>query len=597
MLGMSKNMSNRQLAHLLRQMAAAHELNENDFFKVRAYQNAAASIEHASQSIRDIWEEGKLEDIPGVGKAIAEYLDELFRTGRIKHFEAEAKKLPLGMFALLGVPKVGAKSAYKLAKAFGLSDPATARSKLLAATKRGQVAELEGFGEGSQTQLIAALEAEAVKPKAALIRLLQPEAEGLANQVREYLEQSEAVLETEYLGSLRRRAATIGDVDLVVKTDRPDAVMDHLKKFPQLKKIISSGSTTTMFQHESGRQVDVKTGSPADWGSLLQHYTGSKLHNIALRKYALNKGYSLSEYGIKIKGKLKHFESEAKFYSALGMDYIEPEMREDTGEIAAALAGKLPKLVTVSDIKGDFHIHTPIEIATSHDQGSSSVQELLSSAIERGYQYLGFSDHNPKLKDLSLTKKLELIKRRNEVIEQEVSSFEKSVKKKIKVYTGLEVDIRADGELALEDKALELLDYAIVSFHSSFDQDKATATKRVLRALEHPKARIWGHPTGRKLLSRDGLDVDWDRVFEFCERNRKLVEINGTPDRLDLPDMLVREAVGAGVRLIINSDTHEVSQLDNVRYGVYVARRGWASKQDVANTYSPGEFDKVLMGR
>lgn len=577
MLGMKKGMSNKEVADLLDMVAAAFEIKDGDFFRVRAYRNAAASIEHLSSQLKDVWDADKLEEIPGVGPSLAQHLDELIRTGRVKHFEQEVKGLPLGMFELMKLEGVGAKTAYKLASEFDLKDEKTAIDKLRKQILAGEIKKLQGFGEKTENELLIAI---------GLVqngsdRLLLPEAEAIAEEVVEYLRLSGLCEKIEVLGSLRRRAATVGDIDLAVMTDKPSELMEYLLKFKGIKQVLSTGSKTTMFIHSSGRQVDVKTQSKDRWGSMLQHYTGSKLHNIHLRKVALEKKMSLSEHGIKKGGKLYKYAGEKEFYEALGLKYIPPELREDSGEIEASIKGGLPDLVELKDIKGDLHMHTNIEIETSHDMGVSSVSELINMAENLGYEYIGLSDHNPKMKGLSDTARVKVVKKRNEAIDKEIASSESSVK----IFRGMEVDIRPDGQLAVSDEVLDLLDYAVVSIHASFKQSKEEATERVLRALNHPKVKIFGHPTGRMLNKREGLDYDWERVFEVCRRKRIAVEINSSPERLDLPDMLVRQAVKMGVLMVINTDAHEASSMKGVKYGVSVARRGWAEASNIINTW------------
>lgn len=586
MLGMKKGMSNKEVADLLEMVAAAFEIKDGDFFRVRAYKNAAASIEHLSSQLKDVWDADKLEEIPGVGPSLAQHLDELIRTGRVKHFEQEVKGLPLGMFELMKLEGVGAKTAYKLASEFDLKDEKTAIDRLRRQILAGKIKKLQGFGEKTEDELLKAIGSV----QSGSDRLLLPEAEAIAEEVVEYLRSSGLCEKIEVLGSLRRRAATVGDIDLAVMTDKPTELMEYLLKFKGIKKVLSTGSKTTMFIHSSGRQVDVKTQSKDRWGSMLQHYTGSKLHNIHLRKLALEKKMSLSEHGIKKGGKLYKYAGENEFYEALGLKYIPPELREDSGEIEASIKGRLPDLVELKDIKGDLHMHTNIEIETSHDMGASSVSELLNMAESLGYEYIGLSDHNPKMKGLSEVARIKVVKKRNEAIDKEIASSESSVK----IFKGMEVDIRPDGRLAVSDEVLGLLDYAVVSIHASFRQSKEEATERVLRAFDHPRVKIFGHPTGRMLNKREGLDYDWERVFEECRRKRIAVEINSSPERLDLPDMLVRQAVKTGVLLVINTDAHEASSMKGMRYGVGVARRGWAEASNIINTWPYKRVEKWI---
>lgn len=590
---MSKDLTNSEIAKLLRQVAAAFEIHDDNFFRVKAYQNAAVAIEHTGTHLKDLWQEGKIKDIPGVGPAIRQHLDELFQTGTVKHFVQETKDLPPGMFVLLGLPGFGPKTAYRLSKHFKLNDPKTAIDKLKKEAENGQIAALPGFGEKSQKDILDALTLAKLKSKEQK-RMLLYEAEILSKEIVDYLKQSDKTLDVSVLGSQRRLSSTVGDIDLAVKTDDSAAIMSHILKYPKIQKIIGTGEKTTSFVHTSGKQVDIKTQSPAMWGSMLQHYTGSKLHNIHLRKLALLQGKSLSENGIKYKDKLHTFDNEKSFYSFIGLEYVPPALREDIGEIEAAQTDNIPNLVNLSDIKGDFHIHTDIDVSTSHDIGVSTVIEILEKAAVLNYEYLGLSDHNPRVNNLSIRDKKDILKRRNEIIDQQITSFEKKTGHKIKVFKGLEIDIRPDGELALEDELFDLIDYAVASVHSSFKQETEDATQRVLKALAHPKVKIFGHPSGRLIQKREGLDYYWDEIFTFCKKKNIAVEINSNPNRLDLSENLIRDAIKIGTKLIIDSDSHDVNQMDLIKYGVYNAQRGWAQASDVINTRTLKQFESFL---
>ncbi len=584
-------MTNQDIAHLLRSMAAVYEVKDEDFFRARAYENAAASIEKAASDLRAIWQEGNLQELSGIGSSIENHLDELFKTGKVKHFQDETKDVPQGMFELLKIDGVGPKSAYKLASEFGIEDEGKAVDKLKEAAENNQVAKLEGFGEDSQEKILDSIKKQ-IKIKD---RLLLPQAMNLAEEVIEYIKQSHDVVEVEVLGSLRRRASTVGDIDVAVATERAEKVMDYVLKFEGIKKVLSSGSKTTMFIHKSGRQIDIKTQEPDKWGSMLQHYTGSKNHNIHLRTIAKENGLSLSEHGIKRGEKLTKYDNEKDFYKALGMNYIPAELREDRGEIEAALKGNLPKLVQIDDIKGDLQVHSNYDLKSSHDVGSSSLVDLLKKAGELGYEYLGITDHNPKQSGLSKSERKEILQARNKHFDEEYSSYENSVKKtSVKLLKGLEVDIKPDGELALEDENLELLDYVVASVHSSFRQDKKEATKRVLNGLSHPKIKIFAHPTGRMLGKREGLDYDWNEIFEHCLKNKIWIEVNASPKRLDLADSLIGDAIEKGVKIVINTDAHDSSGLEFMKYGVWTARRGWAERKNVINTIGWKELKKLI---
>jgi DNA polymerase (family 10) len=329
---------------------------------------------------------------------------------------------------------------------------------------------------------------------------------------------------------------------------------------------------------------------------MLQYFTGSKHHNIHLRTLALEKGLSLSEHGIKAvnTGKIAEYPDEESFYEAIGLPYIEPELREDRGEIEAAIKGNLPQLVTLNDIKGDLHMHTNYQFPTSHDLGVSHLHEHLDKAASVGYEYIGIADHNPKVSDLSAKEIAKIMEKRYLWYTEQHRKWKSE--KDVELFVLCEVDILVDGRLALPEEAFEFVDGVIVSLHSSFRQSKADTTKRIIKALTfHPKVRIFGHPTGRLLNTRDGVDADWQEVMKVCNQREIAMEINAYPDRLDLPDLLVRDARELGVKFTIDSDSHQVDQMDVMQYGVSVARRGWCEKKDVLNTLPVKAFSKWLL--
>jgi DNA polymerase (family 10) len=378
---------------------------------------------------------------------------------------------------------------------------------------------------------------------------------------------------------------TVGDIDIAVGTDSPREVIEHFASYPYSERIIEKGPATASLLASGGRQVDLMTVPTKTYGSLLQHFTGSKNHNIKLREYALKKGLSLSEKGIKRKVMGKSItdtlETEEAFYKALGMQWIPPEIREDTGEIEAALEGKLPKLITLEDIKGDFHIHSSYPIEPSHDLGENTMEEMFAKAKQLGYEYLGISEHNPSISKHTKKQVYDIMEKRKDKIEQLKLST-----KGIRVINLLELDILPNGDLAIDETALEHVDAVLISVHSVFTMDKKSMTKRVLTGLAHPKAKVLCHPTGRLLNQRIGYELDWDLLFDFCKKHNKALEINAWPLRLDLPDIAVREAVKEGVKFVINTDSHSLPEMDIMKYGVSVARRGWAEKHDIINTLS-----------
>ena len=590
-MDMKKNMNNREIAGLLRAVSAAYEIKGENIFRIRAYDSAADSVDQASREIKDLWEEGKLKEIPGIGPNIAGHLEELFNTGKVRHFQEVFKEFPPAMFELLDVPGIGPKSAFKLTKELGINIAEGATEKLLQEAKTGKIRTVEGFGIESELQIIKGLEEFSRRED----RMLLTAATQLAEEFVSYMKKEKACLRVEPLGSLRRRAPTVGDLDLAVATRKPEQVIKAFTAYPGVKKVLAAGDNTARVIHTSGRQVDVKTQTPQRFGALLQHFTGSKSHNIHLREIAIEKGLSLSEHGIKKVKKLTEFASEDKFYQALDMKWIPPELREDSGEIEAAQKGSIPKLVELKDIKGDLHLHTNYSWISSHDAGVNSMKEMIEKAVKLGYEYVAIGDHNPSTSSYSPERIVAEVKERSKLLEEIKYSYEnKNTSGTIKVLNTLEVDILNNGKLAVPDEGLNLLDFAVVSIHSSMRMGKDKMTARILSGFSHSKAKILGHPTGRLLNKREGFEADWDTIFRFAKEKRKFIEINAWPSRLDLPDTLVRRALNFGVQLVIDTDAHAAENMKLMRYGVDVARRGWCAKSDIINTLSYAKIIDLL---
>ncbi len=584
-------MTNAEIAKLLKNVASAYAIEDEKKyrFQILAYNKAADAIGSTNTEIKELAKEGKLENLPGVGPSIKSHLEELFKTGKVKHFDEVLGKIPEAVFPLMDVNGFGAKKAYRLVSEFGLKNPKTVIDDLIKIADQGKIASLPGFGEKSEKDILRGFE-EFKLGKGKTTRMVLPYANELAQKMIDYLLKSKDVSEAHTLGSLRRKKSTVGDIDIAASSKNPQAVLDYFASYPHTERVIEKGTRTAAILTSGGRQIDLMVESPQGFGSLLQHFTGSKEHNVHLREIALKKGYSLSDYGIKKKDdknpKLIQYKNEADLYKYLGMSWVPPEIRENTGEVELAIKNNLPKLVKLTDIKGDFHIHSNYPIEPSHDMGQNSMEEMLKVAIKMKYHYLGFSEHNPSISKHTPDQAYKLLERRNKFIEQLRLKYNKS----IRIFSLMETDILPSGKLALDDKSLSLLDGSIVSVHSSFDMDRSKMTERVLKGLSHPKAKILAHPTGRLLNQRAGYELEWDKVFDFAVKNNKAIEINSWPLRLDLPDNLVRVAIGKGVKLVIDTDSHASSHMDLMEYGVSVARRGWASPSDILNTF---DYNKI----
>ncbi len=588
-------MTNKEIATLLRHVAAAFSIKDEHkyHFQIVAYQKAADTIESATSQVSDLLKEKKLEELPGIGATIKSHIEELLTTGKVKHFESVLNGIPHAMFPLLDIPGFGPKRAYKLVTEFKLHDPETVIRDVEKRAVLGKIAEIEGFGKKSESEILRVIN-ENKKNSSKTNRMLLPFAQELADKMLEYLQKCPDVVQVFPLGSLRRKKPTIGDLDFAVATNKPENVLNFFTEYPYKVRLIEKGPATSSIIISGGYQIDLMTQPVKSFGSLLQHFTGSKLHNIHLRDFALKKQLSLSEKGIKHldskdKEKIFAYETEEQFYHAVGMDWIPPEIRENTGEIERAVTHTLPQLVDVKDIKGDLHIHSSYPIDPSHDLGKNTMEDMLKKAALLGYEYLGFSEHNPSISQHTKEQIYTILKKRKEKIEQL-----KSNNKHVRIVNLLETDILVNGDLAIDTKALELLDATIVSIHSSFSMDTEKMTQRVLKGLSHPKAKILAHPTGRLLNSRTGYSLQWDKIFDFCHTHNKALEINAWPERTDLPDNIIKEAIRHGVKLIIDTDSHATLHMDLMKYGVWNARRGWAEKSDILNTLEYNKFIEWL---
>lgn len=573
-------MTNQEIAQFLYNIAAMLEITGEGKFRVMAYEKAAHSIEHLPEDVYDIWQQGKLEEIEGVGASIAEKIADLLKNGKSKYYENLKKKVPEEEIALTEIPGVGPKIAKMLFEKYKIKGV----KELEKAAKSGRIEKIPHFGLTSERNILRGIEL-LKKKKIEKERVLLNIAEPIARDLIARLKIFPGVEKCDAVGSLRRMKETIGDVDLIAAAKKPREVIEFFVKQPVFKRILSSGETKASLIHKHNVRVDLEILPISDYGSLLQHFTGSKEHNIRLRTWAQEKGLKISEYGVVGKGKTYHFDNEKKLYEFLGMQYIPPELREDTGEIDAALARKLPKLVELKDIKGDLHVHT------EESDGSERPEELAKRAMELGYEYLDISDHTKGLgvarglDEKRLMKQIERIKK----INKQFRNF--------RLFNGAEVNITAAGDLDIDHTTLSKLDIVIGSVHSSFNQTKDVMTKRIIKVLNHPEIDILGHPSGRIIGEREAYQADWQEIFRVAARNKVAMEVNSFPDRLDLKDVLIREAIKFGVKIVIDTDAHQLDHLDLMRYGVSQARRGWARKSDVVNTLGLKDFEGWIKRR
>ena len=520
--------SNAKVAKILRNIAAAYTLKKiGNIFQIRAYDNAADTIEHSTAEIFDLWQEGRLSEVPNLGEKIQSYLIELFSSGKVSHFEEVQKGIPAVVFELLDIPGVGPQTAVKLAK-LGVQDI----DDLKKGIKSGSLVE-----KGFSAKLARRIMDGVLELSSRQGRMLLPYAAVQADKILSYLKKNPDVLQAHPLGSLRRMVATVGDLDFSVSSNKSKEVVEYFCKMPGVTRVVDQGESKATVVLIGGFQADLLVGEPQSYGALLQHFTGSKAHNIKLRTLAQRRGFSLSEYGARkgyrVQGtghsETVRTETEKELYDLLNMQVPAPEIREDTGEIEAALAHKLPVLVELGDIKGDLHTHSNFPIAhPSHGPGANSIEEIVKKAIALGYKFIGVADHSPGFSMVSPSEISKWVDKRTNFI-RKLNSRTNS----IHILNGLEVDILGDGSLSVPGEALDMLDYVIAGIHSGHRGTKDEITKRLLSALNNPHVDIISHPTNRLLNERESSDADWEAVFKLAVKNKKILEINGYPNRLD----------------------------------------------------------------
>ncbi len=579
---MPHKISNQELVQILKEAIAAMEVKDADRFRLRAYENAVSAIETSTYSAFDLWEKGRLQEIPGVGASLSQHISDLFEKGTVREFEILKKDLPDGMFALIGIQGIGAKKAYKLAEAFKIENRETALEKISKAAQEGKIRDLAGFGEKSEKQILDSI-AELKMTKNEKPRLLWSQGDEIVQRIYKYMQKLESVLQIEALGSYRRKKETIGDLDIAASTKNEAEVMAHFLKFPEIKEVLVKGDKKASVVLGNDLQVDFRTVLPQQYGSMVQYFTGNKYHNIVLRTYAIDKKYSVSEYGIKKGKKLHEFKTEESFYDFLDLQYIPPEIRQGKDEVELAAKKSIPSLIDLPDIKGDIHTHTVFS------DGLNTLEEMIEGAKSKGYKYYGFADHAPSVSSRGYDTVEKIINDTKEKV-AEINAKNPD----FKLLFGYEVNILADATLALPDELLEKLDFVIGAIHTSHTQPREQIMKRYTYALNHPLVNIIAHPSERILNERGQMDIDWMALLETALKTKKVLEINSQPQRLDLPYDMVKEAKNMGVKLIISSDAHTVDSLDFMQFGIDVARRGWCEAKDIINTLPTEDFLRLL---
>lgn len=559
---------NQQVAELFEQIADFLEIKGENFFKVKAYQRAARAIEGLDRNVSDLRKAGELKDVPGIGKAIEEKIGEFLDDGHIKLHQQLCTEFPPAMLDLMNVPGLGAKKAAALFNELGVGS----LPELEEALKDGRVAPLKGFGKKTEAKLLDGL--TRLRAQGAQTRTLLGVAHKVAHDVIDHLSQIEGVERLTAAGSLRRACETVGDLDIVCLARNSRPVMDAFCALVGPERVLLRGDTKSSVRWAGELQIDLRVVAPESYGAAMQYFTGSKDHNVKLRVRAEKMGLKLNEYGLlDILGQPVAQRTEEEIYEALGLAWIPPELREGNLEIEAAERRELPRLLEIGDLRGNLHTHS------TWSDGAQALEELAREAVERGHRYLGITDHS---RSLVIANGLTVERLREQRLA--IDRLNETLGDHLRLLAGTECDILGDGRLDYADEELARLDFVVASVHSQFNQSKEDMTRRLLRALENPHVDIIGHPSGRRLGHRPGYDADWDEIFKTAARLGKALEINSSPNRLDLSDKLARRARELGCLLSVNTDAHSLAEFDFVDLGVGVARRAWLEPQHVLNT-------------
>jgi DNA polymerase (family X) len=569
-------LTNSQIAAALLELGDLYELDGAIIHRVVAYRQAAKAVRDASASVAALAREGRATELPGVGKTLQEKIVALIDTGEIPAAVKLRESYPAGLILMTRLPGLGPKRARRLYEELGIDSLDALREAALDERLRA----LQGFGPKAEANILASIEVLEAEGGDTSPRMVLDRALAIGEPIVDALRAHPASEQVELAGSARRMADSCKDLDIIATASDPLALVEAFTELPPVAAVHHEGEAGARATTHHGMRIDLRVVAPDQFGNLLQHFTGSKEHNMALRDMAVRKGLHVSEYGVldDSTGETHRCATEEEVYGLLGLAYIEPELREDRGELQAAAEDNLPKLITVEDLRGDLHCHT-----TASD-GKNSIEEMVQAARDRGYEYLAITDHSAShgFGNEVSPDRLEQQIERIQALNAELDGFE--------LLAGTEVSIAPDGSLDYSDELLARLDWVIASVHTSFRISEKEMTERVITALEHPLIDALGHPTGRKIEARAPYPIDMGRVIEAAARTGTMMEINASPDRRDLNDVHVRAAAEAGVPILVNCDAHRTTNFGFARYGIATARRGWLTKKHVANTRSWKRF-------
>lgn len=568
-------MHNSEIADLFDTLADLLEIEDANPFRIRAYRNAALTLRQYSRSMQSLVDAGEdLTELPSIGHDLAEKIKTILSTGKLPLLDQVRERTPAGLSDLLAIEGLGprrVKTLYRELKIHSLED-------LKRKAKDGKIHELEGFGEKTEAKILEHLEHYSGREK----RMILAAVEEVVTSLSDYLKGIQGVKDLTVAGSFRRRRETVGDLDILVTATNDSPIMQRFTEYDEVNRVLSHGKTRSTVVLRSGLQVDLRVLPQVSYGAALQYFTGSREHNIELRRMAVKQGYKLNEYGVFEADKRIAGKTEKEVYATLGLPWIAPELRENRGEIEAALKNRLPKLVEIKDIRGDLHCHT---VATD---GNNNIEEMANAARERGYEYLSINDHS---QHVTMTRGLNEKRLRLQL--EEIDTLNEELTG-ITILKSMEVDILEDGTLDLPDSVLKELDFTVCAVHYKFHLPRQEQTERIIRAMDNPLCTILAHPSGRLINKREPYEVDMERIMQEAKERGCHLEINSQPSRLDLNDMHCKAAKELGLKFSIATDAHSTAGLDNIRFGIDQARRGWIEAEDVINTRKLSMLKKLL---
>jgi len=568
-------MKNNEVALLLSNIADLLDIKGDNFFKIRAYRIASQIISDLPEDIKIVVQEKRLEKIDGIGPAISEKITEYINNGKLLYFENLKKEIPLNLLEFLDISGLGPKKVSTLFHKLNI----VKIDELKKACKQGKLRNLDGFGELTEHNILRGI---ALKEKTQG-RILLHYATEIGEKLISYLKESKFVENIDVAGSLRRKKETIGDIDILISTQHPKQVMDWAVKYPDIDRIIANGMTKTSILLSNNIQVDIRAVEEKSYGSALQYFTGSKEHNVSMRSLALKKGFKLNEYGLFQKKNEIYItgSNEKEIYRKLNLSFIPPELRENRGEINESINDKLPILIESGDIKGDLHVHS------TYSDGHDTIQTMVKTAEKLGYEYIGIADHSQSL-HVANGLNYERILQKSEEIKKLNKTYD------ISIFLGTECDILPNGNLDYDEDTLELFDYIGIGIHTKFKMSEKEATERIVQGMSASNVMFLAHPTCRLFGYRNPIPINMETLFEIAIETKTALEINSSPDRLDLSDIHVQRGKNVGVKFIIGTDAHHVNQLKNIKYGISTARRGWLEKSNVLNTLSNEEIKSLF---